>query len=151
MSNSTSMYLLGCCLLSTHTTKSGTHCVLSVVRVQKERTYLSYFFIIKTSKVSVSLKGALSDFYEAFGLAIKVCREYWAAAQVVEQQHSVRAGCFQILTLFQIRIAVHPFSLDVGLILITCVRTMHTLPSSILFLIIITIVKVINGSSLTVY
>ena len=61
-------------------------------------------------------------------------------AQVVERWHSVWAGCVQIpgrTGFFQVRIIVNLFSLDVGLLLITCNRTVHTLPSSFLFLIII--------------
>ena len=46
---------------------------------------------------------------------------------------------------FQFRIAVNLFSLGVGLFLITCNRTVHTLPPSFVFPIIIyIIVKIIN-------
>ena len=62
-------------------------------------------------------------------------------AQVAEQWHSVWAGRVQILgqtlAFFKFRIAVNLFSLGVQLFLITCNRTVHTLPSSFLFPIII--------------
>ena len=62
-------------------------------------------------------------------------------AQVVERWHSVWAGRVRIpgqtLAFFQFRIAVNLFSLGVGLFLITCNRTVQTLPSSFLFPIII--------------
>jgi hypothetical protein len=45
---------------------------------------------------------------------------------------------------FQFRIAVNLFSLGVGLFLIACNRTVHTLPSSFLFPIIIYHCKIRN-------
>ena len=69
-----------------------------------------------------------------------------AVTQVVEQWHFVWAGWVlnhgTILGFFQFRIGVNLISLVVVLFLITCIRTIHTLPSS--FLSSFTIVKFIN-------